>query len=69
MYSRRSFTWTGLTLRYKVKVLAKLVKDKEFPLLYRIHDAEGISDIVNLTRAKEAAIYRSLRRLNDAETT
>lgn len=45
--------------------LAILEPDAKYPILYRIHYPDGhLSDMVNLTRAKDAACCFALRSLN-----
>jgi hypothetical protein len=38
----------------------RVVSDEKWPLMWRIHWADGeVSDMVNLTRAKDAAVARA----------
>jgi hypothetical protein len=57
----------GLTLHHGQarKLLARIVPDQTWPGMFRIEFPDGrISDMVNLTRAKDAAIAIALRSLN-----
>jgi hypothetical protein len=48
--------WHGLNLMHGERVIASLIRDRDFPHLYRVKLPDGfVSDMVNLTRAKEAA--------------
>lgn len=56
---------TEYTLHYQrfPKVLARIIPDEIYPSMYRIHWPNGdISDMVNLTRAKDAAVLIARRR-------
>ena len=57
--SSRKFVWDGLTVRLYSKrgrVVAQVIPDPEWQYMYRVRLPDGhISDMVNLTRAKDAA--------------
>ena len=57
MHGWRSVRWRGLQLWGYGELLAEVVPDSEWPRMYRVHmaPAANISDMVNLTRAKDAA--------------
>jgi hypothetical protein len=60
--------WHGLQLRRGDGVVATVVADKEWPKLYRVHLSDGcITDIANLTRAKDAAAALALSVLDERE--
>jgi hypothetical protein len=65
-YGGRTFYWDfpRLRLGQRGRIMAVLIRDSEYPDLWRIDDEEGISDMLNLTRAKDAAMSRSIKRLN-----
>jgi hypothetical protein len=69
----RHLTWDGLTLRLKRNQvpLATLEPDAEWPALYRIRLAgdDRPSDMVNLTRAKDAAVVLALKAINQSADT
>jgi hypothetical protein len=45
--------------------LAEIVKDSKYPHMWRIRKPDGtLSDMVNLSRAKDAAMASALRILN-----
>ena len=57
MTDRQALHWDGLRLHYRRRVVATLVADEDWPKLYRVHLPDGrITDMVNLTRAKDAAV-------------
>ena len=54
------FYWKGLCLyrHRKVEPVAELIPDQKFPKLYRVSiPGKSLSDMVNLTMAKDAAQY------------
>ena len=59
--------WKGTSLyRYgSSKVLAEIVPDDKYPGMWRIKlPGAPLSDMVNRTRAKDAAMYLALKELN-----
>ena len=53
----RDARWKGRQLLLGRKPLATVVPDKDWPGLWRVHLRDGhVTDMVNLTRAKEAAV-------------
>ena len=67
IYSTRDLVWAGLELRLGRRVLATVKPDPEWPKLYRVHTPSHVSDTVNLTRAKDAAVCLALACLNLAK--
>jgi hypothetical protein len=65
IYSRTDLTWNGLTLRLGTKIVATVVPDLQFQKMYRVQPPDGtLTDMVNLSRAKDAAISLALSELN-----
>jgi hypothetical protein len=68
MYGRSNLAWDGLTLRLGTKQgrkLIEIVPDPDWPKMFRIQRPDGtLTDMVNLTRAKDAAISHALMQLN-----
>lgn len=62
----RHLAWDGLELRLRAGgVLATIEPDGEWPGLWRVRTPDGrLSDMVNLTRAKDAALSLALAALN-----
>jgi len=48
-------------------MLALVVPDAKWSGMYRVHHMGKITDMVNLTRAKDAAISIALAQLNSAK--
>jgi hypothetical protein len=68
--SGHALRWHGLQLRHGERVVAMLVPEKDYPKLYRIHLPDGrLTDMVNLTRAKDAAAALALAVVNEREAT
>lgn len=69
LHGWRSLRWRGLQLWGCGELLAEVVPDGEWPGMYRVHTGGGkLSDMVNLTRAKDAAKALALRHLNEPVT-
>jgi hypothetical protein len=69
-YGCADLVWDGLQLRLgsvRGRVLATVEPDSKWPGMYRVHHAGQLSDMVNLTRAKDAAISIALSQLNSAK--
>jgi hypothetical protein len=67
-YRARELVWDGLTLRLgRGRVLATVEPDSKWPGMYRVHHDGNVSDMVNLTRAKDAAKSIALSQLNSAK--
>jgi hypothetical protein len=65
-YRARHLSWDGLTLRLGKRVVATVIPDPEWPNMYRVKlsHAGQLSDMVNLTRAKDAAVCLATGHLN-----
>lgn len=66
MASYRSLKWRGLKLLGPHKrLMVEIVADGEWPGLFRVLRPDGgLSDMVNLSRAKDAALTLALAQLN-----
>jgi hypothetical protein len=66
VYSRVDFKWDGLTLRLKSgRLLVTVEPDSKWPKMYRVRTQDGrLTDMVNLTWAKDAAIALACADLN-----
>jgi ParB-like chromosome segregation protein Spo0J len=64
MFDRHDLKWVGLTLFRGRRVLATVEPDPVWPELYRVYMGDYVSDMLNLPRAKEAAVCLSLANLN-----
>jgi hypothetical protein len=65
-FGRDAFAWDGLRLRLRAsrRIVAALLRDQLFPNLCRVRvGPDYVSDIINLTRAKEAAELHAVRML------
>lgn len=68
MTDRQALHWDGLQLRYRRRVVATLVAEEAWPKLYRVHLPNGrVTDMVNLTRAKDAAVTLVMHALNEQQ--
>ena len=62
VYSQCDLTWDGGRLRLRDRVVASIEPDHD---LWRVHLPDGrLSDVVNLTRARDAAVTLALGVLN-----
>ena len=62
---RSRFTWEGERLFYRRRLLATVEPDKDWPGMWRVHMPDGhVSDMVNLSRAKDAALSLAVASLN-----
>ena len=61
------FRWDGLRLRLKTgRLLATVEPDAKWPKMYRVRLSNGhLTDMMNLTRAKDAALSLAMDALND----
>ena len=69
IYSRVDLKWDGLRLRLKTgRLLATVEPDGKWPAMYRARLPNGhLTDMVNLTRAEDAAIALACTELNKSK--
>ena len=71
MYGRQDLIWDGSQLRLfssRGRVLASIEPDLTWPRLWRVRLPDGnLTDMVNLSRAKDAAASLALGILNHRE--
>ena len=70
MYDRNDLIWTSRELRLgkRGRVLATIERDGEYSALWRVRLPCGhLSDMVNLSRARDAAVCLALSALNAVE--
>jgi len=61
----RDAVWRGNDLIYRHRVVASIVPDPKWPQMYRVRLPDGrVTDMVNLSRARDAARYLALNSLN-----
>jgi len=66
-FGRNELVWDGLQLRLRTvrgPVMATMEPDANWPGMWRVRFGGVLSDMANLSRAKDAAISIVLRRLN-----
>jgi hypothetical protein len=61
---RRELTWQGLKLYRGKRCMAEVVPDNAHSDMWRVRVGDELSDLVNLSRAKDAACCRVLGILN-----
>jgi hypothetical protein len=67
-YSYNDLLWRGLDLCRGRRILATVERDGEYPELWRVRLPSGHrTDMVNLTRARDAAVCLALAALNSVE--
>ena len=67
-YESRDLYFDGLNLRLKTgRILAVVVPDDKWPNMYRVRIGGDISDMANLSRAKDAAISLALADLRRSQ--
>jgi hypothetical protein len=68
-YGTNDLYLDGLTLRLKTgRILAVVVPDDKWPDMYRVRiPGRDISDMANLSRAKDAAISLALAELREPD--
>ncbi len=66
MYDRHDLKWDSDQLRLVTgRLLATVERDSKWPSMWRVRLPDGyLTDMVNKTRAKDAAIVLALNRLN-----
>jgi hypothetical protein len=66
-FGSNELVWDGLQLRLRTvdgPVMATVVEDANWPGMWRVRLGRRLSDMANLSRAKDAAISIVLRGLN-----
>jgi hypothetical protein len=63
-FGRNDLVWEGLKLKLGVRVMATIEPDANWPGMWRVRFGGMLSDMTNLSRAKDAAITIVLRGLN-----
>lgn len=60
----KDLTWQGNVLYYGRRKLSEIRRDPDWPRIWRVVEADGsLSDMVNISRAKDAAMARASRIL------
>jgi hypothetical protein len=69
VYGRQDLVWDGNRLRlHSGRVLVSIEPDEIWPGMWRIRMPDGrVTDMVNLTRAKDAAAVLALAVLNQKQ--
>ena len=63
-FGRNDLVWDGLKLKLGARVMATIELDGNWPGMWRVRFGGMLSDMANLSRAKDAAITIVLRGLN-----
>lgn len=64
-YRARHLEWKGDWLYFGKRKLVRIVVDQKYPSMWRVELPDGrLTDMVNRTRAKDAAMSTGLRILN-----
>src|SRR6516164_6596919 len=66
-FGRNELVWDGLQLRLRRAggpVMATVEEDANWPGMWRVRFGGKLSDMANLSRAKDAAIFLALSKLN-----
>ena len=67
IYAKDELQWRGNKLCLGKRVMLNIVQDERYPTMWRIRWPDGrLSDMVNLTRARDAARSAALSILNGA---
>ena len=54
----RDAIWRGSQLWFRGKLIARIIQDKRYPSMWRVALPNGtVSDMVNISRAKDAAMW------------
>jgi hypothetical protein len=73
VFGRNHLAWHGDILKLDRRELARLVPDTNYPIMWRVLLLDGhLTDMLNHTRAKDAALALALATLNrksDVEET
>jgi len=68
LFSNRDLTWRGEKLCLGSKALVAIVPDAQYPGMWRVRSGDTLSDMVNLSRARDAARALALSLLNKKDT-
>jgi hypothetical protein len=63
-FGRNDLVWDGLKLKLGARVMARIERDANWAGMWRVRVGGMLSDMANLSRAKDAAISIVLRGLN-----
>lgn len=64
-YNTTHLTWRGNAVYLGKRRLSQIIQDNEYPNMWRVIEENGsLSDMANLTRARDAANNRALSILN-----
>jgi hypothetical protein len=63
-FGRNDLVWDGLKLKLGARVTATIEPDAKWPGMWRVRFGRRLSDMANLSRARDAAISIALRGLN-----
>jgi hypothetical protein len=63
-FGSNELVWDGLKLKLGARVTATIEPDAHWPGMWRVRFGGKLSDMANLSRAKDAAISLVLRELN-----
>jgi hypothetical protein len=63
-FGRNELVWDGLKLKLGARVMATIEPDAYWPGMWRVRSPGYLSDMLNLSRAKDVAISSALRELN-----
>jgi hypothetical protein len=68
IYGRHELKWRGPELRLTTgRLLATIIPDAKYPKMYRVRLPNGnLTDMANISWAKEGAVALALASLNDA---
>ena len=60
-HRRRDAMWRGPQLYLRSRVIATIIRDERYPDMWRVRLPNGtISDMANLSRAKDAALWLTI---------
>jgi hypothetical protein len=73
VFNRDDLIWRsdggGLAICFQRRVMLRILPDATWPKMWRVQHPDGrLSDMVNLTRAKDAAITLALASLNTQDS-
>ena len=67
--SSNALHWKGTCLYFRGKIVGRIAADETYTGMWRVIRTDGsLSDMANLTRARDAALAQALRDLNHKET-